>query len=642
MTGRSVVIGTAGHIDHGKSALVLALTGTDPDRLKEEKRRGITIDLGFAHWRAHQVNFAFVDVPGHERFVKNMLAGVGGIDCVLLVVAADESVMPQTREHFEICRLLRVPSGIVVLTKVDLVDAEMVELVRIEVRELVAGSFLDGAPVLAVSARTGQGLPELREVLVASAVTMPRRSSSGATRLPIDRVFTMRGFGTVVTGTLVGGRIRREDDLVLLPSGRMAKVRGIQVHGAEQPEATAGQRVAVNLGGVEVADVSRGETLASGGTLEPTRMIDAVVEVIGGTRLLKHGARLRFHQGTSEVLGRVALAGADAEVIRPGSCGYVRLRLESPAVLTRGDRFVLRSYSPPITIGGGLVLDPRPPLRAGVRRPDGAARFAGLDPAADTWEAATERAARLVVAETGIEGLPVQALTSRIGVAPSARATMVGRLIEREAAVLAGETLVASAEFSRLRQQVLEVLAAHHRAEPLAEGLPREELRERLFSRAGPGVFERVLNDLVSGQSIIARERVALAGHRVALSGADEQVREAIERAFADAGLRPPDAPGLRESLNQPPEVIDRLVKLLLRQGVLVRIDTLIFHERALARLKAEVAALKSVSGAPPAELDVATFKDRFGVTRKFAIPLLEYLDRERVTKRAGDVRVIL
>jgi selenocysteine-specific elongation factor len=639
---RSVVVGTAGHIDHGKSALVLALTGTDPDRLKEEKARGITIELGFAHWQTTDINFAFVDVPGHERFVKNMLAGAGGVDVVLLVIAADESVMPQTREHFEICRLLQVRAGIIVLTKVDLVDDEVVDLVRLETRELVAGSFLDGAPILAVSSRTGQGLADLREALRRLGTDVRGRSPSGATRLPIDRVFSMKGFGTVVTGTLVSGRIEQDEELVLLPSGRTVKVRGVQVHGEKQAAASAGQRVAVNLGGVEVSDVARGETLVARGTFEPTSLVDTAVEVVRGVRPLKHGARVRFHQGTSEVLGRVAVAGEELPEIAPGGRAYVRLRLEAPAVVTRGDRFILRAYSPPQTIGGGLVLDPRPPLRAGIRRSSGVKRFARLDPALQPAHDAGDLAVALMIAEAGTKGFPARALTSRAGVAPGETASMMARLAGLGHAALAGDLLLAPSALSAARNEVLAVLKAYHEAEPLVEGIPREELRERLFSTAGPGVFERVLDDLVSGGQIAARERVALTTHRVELSGGDEAAREVIERAFADAGLRPPEVRALGPMLGLPPDAVDRVVKLLLRQKVLGRIDTLVFHEQALRRLKADVAALKPGPEGQAVRIDVATFKDRYGVTRKYAIPLLEYLDRERVTKRAGDARVIL
>ena len=306
---KSIVVGTAGHIDHGKSALVRALTGTDPDRLKEEKARGITIDLGFAHFMLDDLNVAFVDVPGHERFIKNMLAGVGGIDLVVLVVAADESVMPQTREHFDICRLLRVPAGLVAVTKTDLVDAETLELVRLEVRELVAGSFLEGAPMVPVSSKTGQGLDEFGAALVATAARMRGHAAHGVARLPIDRVFSMKGFGTVVTGTLVSGRVRADDELVIAPGDRQVKVRGVQVHGARLPQAVAGQRSAVNIAGVEVEEIERGQNLVTAGAFQATRFADAVVEILPGARPLKHGARVRFHQGTAEILGRVSIIG---------------------------------------------------------------------------------------------------------------------------------------------------------------------------------------------------------------------------------------------------------------------------------------------------------------------------------------------
>ncbi|HSP89793.1 MAG TPA: selenocysteine-specific translation elongation factor, partial [Vicinamibacterales bacterium] len=408
---KHIVIGTAGHIDHGKSSLVLALTGTDPDRLKEEKARGITIDLGFAHWEAAGLSVAFIDVPGHERFVKNMLAGVGGLDAVMLVVAADESVMPQTREHFEICRLLQVPAGLVVLTKIDAIERGMLDLVRADVAELVAGSFLEAAPVLAVSARTGEGLDALKAALAGVGAAAAGRREDGPARLPIDRVFSMRGFGTVVTGTLVGGRLDAESAAVVLPGDQSVKVRGVQVHGARVTRAVAGQRVAVNMGGVDVGDLLRGQTLASAGAFSATRVVDVRMELLGGARALRHGARVRFHQGTSEVLGRVAVSSivadgghgggetAPATEVPPGRSAYARLRLEAPVVVTRGDRFIVRAYSPPDTIGGGMVLDPQPP-RGGIRTAAGRPRFAGLDPSTAAGpEQATERAALMLAAE---------------------------------------------------------------------------------------------------------------------------------------------------------------------------------------------------------------------------------------------------
>src|SRR5687768_1523472 len=326
----SIVIGTAGHIDHGKSSLVHALTGIDPDRLKEEKARGNTIELGFAHTTIGDTRVAFVDVPGHERFVRTMLAGVGGIDCVMLIVAADESVMPQTREHFDICRLLQVRRGVVVLTKADLVDADTVELVRLEVRDLVKGSFLETAPIISVSARTGAGFDELRRVLVDIAADVTARPVQAAARLPIDRAFSMQGFGTVITGTLVTGRVRVEDEFALVPGERRVRVRGLQVHGKKRAEAVAGERTAVNLGGIDAGDIARGQTLITPGTLTLTRRVDASLDLLDSAKKLKHGARVRFHHGTTEVLGRVSVAGAGSAEIKPGSRAAIRVRLETP------------------------------------------------------------------------------------------------------------------------------------------------------------------------------------------------------------------------------------------------------------------------------------------------------------------------
>ncbi|MBI3402318.1 MAG: selenocysteine-specific translation elongation factor [Acidobacteria bacterium] len=642
---KSVVVGTAGHIDHGKSALVLALTGTDPDRLKEEKARGITIDLGFAHQTLADINLAFVDVPGHERFVKNMLAGAGGIDLVVLVVAADESVMPQTREHFAICRLLRVPAGVVALTKSDLADADTLAIARLEVQALVAGSFLDGAPVVPVSAKTGEGLAALRDALVAASRRVSGRPVDAVTRLPVDRVFSMKGFGTVVTGTLVSGRIAPGDELLLVPGDRRVSVRGVQVHGQKHADAVAGQRTAVNLQGVDVEDVQRGQTLATPGVFEETRSVDASVELLPEAKPLKHGARVRFHQGTVELMGRVAIVGpatAGAPVVAPGSRAFVRLRLEAPAVLARGDRYILRTYSPPMTIAGGLILDPSPP-RSALRSPATLERCRALafDPEIGDRVEAARRAARVMIDGAGAAALPVRALTSRAGIDPRERDAHVDALVAGGHAVRAGEVLVAPRVLKDLTGAIVATLGEHHRAEPLSDGIPREALRERVFRRGHRAVFERALTDLVEAQTVAVRDRVALTTHRPALSAAEERTRLAIEQALRDGGLTPPDAAAIATSSGAPAAVVDRILKLLTRQKVLVRVDTLVFHGEALKRLKADVAGLKAAAGAG-ARIDVATFKERFGVTRKFAIPLLEYLDRERVTRRVGDARVIL
>jgi selenocysteine-specific elongation factor len=639
MSTRSVVIGTAGHIDHGKSALVRALTGIDPDRLKEERERGITIDLGFAHVEAGGTSLSFVDVPGHERFVKNMLAGAGGIDLVMLVVAADESVMPQTREHFDICRLLRVPAGVIVLTKSDVADAEMQDLAALEVRELTAGSFLEDAPLVRVSARTGAGLGALMSALVEQSARAPSRPVERPARLPIDRVFTVKGFGTVVTGTLIAGRIEEGDELAVLPGHLTVTARGLHVHGASRGGAVAGERVAVNLGGVDVSDLSRGDTLCAAGTIESTRRLDAAIDLLPGAGPLRHGSRVRFHQGTTELMARIAVAGprrgdAPAGEIPAGGAAYVRVRLEAPAALTRGDRFIMRSYSPAVTIAGGVVLDPQPP-RGAVRTAAGLRRFRALD----VEPADESRVVTALVDERGAAGLPLAALSSRVGLSVSSAAALVERLCAGGTVVRVDDSLVAVHVLGGLSDALVAAIRKHHLDHALADGLPREEARERIFQRAAPAVFEHVLAALVADRRVVARERLALAGHQVSLTHEEAAAFDAIERLFKAAGLAPPDVPSTALKAQVQPDVADRMAQLLVRRNRLVRIEGMLFHVEVLDELKRAVRAMKA---AGVAGVDIGTFKDRYGLSRKYAIPLLEYLDRERVTRRAGAGRVIL
>jgi selenocysteine-specific elongation factor len=626
---KHVIVGTAGHIDHGKSSLVLALTGTDPDRLQEEKARGITIDLGFAHTIEDDIALSFVDVPGHERFVRNMLAGVGGMDLVMLHVAADESVMPQTREHFDICRLLAVPSGLVVITKSDLVDAATLEVVRLEVEELVAGSFLEDRPIHAVSARTGAGLADLRRVLASLARSAASRPAAGPPRLPIDRVFSMKGFGTVVTGTLIGGRLTVDQELVCRPSGRIVKVRGLQVHGERRDEAVAGQRVAVNLAGVELADVARGDTLTHPDAVTVTRVADIRLRLLPSAAPLRHGARVRFHQGTRELLGRVALM--ERADVQPGAAAFARIHLEAPAVLVRNDRFILRAYSPLTTIAGGVVLDPAPPRR-GVRTPAGAARFARL--AEEETPAAIGQA---MIEEAGLSGLPVGQLVGRAGVTWSDRERVVAELDGRIVGI--GSTLVSASRLAAAEDAMLAAVTRHHADHPTAGGIPREELREREFGRAPGAVFDHALHRLVEQGRLVARERVSLPGRRIALGPDEARTREAILQILSDGGLTPPDPGVLATRIPVKRELFDRVAELLVRQKEIVRAGDLLFHSAAIAQLKTEIRALKQGAAAT---LDVAAFKQRYNVSRKYAIPLLELLDSERVTRRVGDVRQIL
>jgi selenocysteine-specific elongation factor len=637
----NVVLGTAGHIDHGKSTLVLALTGIDPDRLKEEKARGITIELGFAHTTIGDTRVAFVDVPGHEKFVRTMLAGVGGIDCVLLVVACDESVMPQTREHFEICRLLQIPQGIIVLTKADAADAGTRAIVRQEVSELVAGSFLQIAPVVEVSATTGQGLDELRAAIAAAAARVGVRPVDAAARLPIDRAFSMRGFGTVVTGTLVAGRIHADDELAIVPGGRLAKVRGLHVHGTAVSEAVAGQRTAINLGGVEVAEVSRGQTLITAGSLSITRRVDAVLDLLRSAKVLKHGARVRFHNGTTEVLGRISIAGPSDMEIPSGGRAMVRLRLESEAALNRGDRFIIRVYSPPFTVGGGRVLDPAP-TRPGIRSNDALASLQRLAIIGEPGTSADLAAIEEIVVSAGRSGIPASVLIARGGVAPAALGNVLAALVGRRVVARVGDHLIAAAALERSAKALVEMVAAFHKANPLSEGLPREEARERVFAKAEPALFDAIVEQLKREKTLAGTDRLALTAHKVAVSGEDARVKGAVAAAYRSAGLKPPDAAALAQACGAPARLVERMSALLTREKTLVRVDTLVFHAEALKQLKEEVTALKATAVGGPATVDVAAFKERYGVSRKFAIPLLEYLDRERVTRRTGDVRLVL
>jgi selenocysteine-specific elongation factor len=637
---RSIVIGTAGHVDHGKSALVRSLTGVDPDRLKEERERGITIDLGFAHCELDGVTVAFVDVPGHERFVRNMLAGAGGIDAVMLVVAADESVKPQTREHFAICRLLGVRTGFVVLSKADLVDDDTLGLLRLEVAELTSGSFLEGRPIVAVSSASGQGLPELRRVIRETAGALTVRAADGPVRLPIDRAFSVRGFGTVVTGTLVSGTVGPDAELALVPEGRVVKVRGLQVHGGSRPAAAAGERVAVNLAAIEASAIRRGDSLVTPGAFEPTRVVDALIEALADAGAITHGARVRFHQGTSEIIGRMSVAHvvgkASGAEVPGGAAAFVRLRLEAPAVVTRGDRFILRAYSPPRTIAGGQVLDPAPP-RGPIRTRAALERWTALgdEPAVDRLD----RGLLEMVEGAGPAGITIARLTSRAGGHHRPVRSWMGRAVEEGLAVAVGDTVVSSRAIAGLETRLLHTLTMYHAQQPHSEGMPREEARARLFARSGSGIFERVLSRLGTSGLVRAGDRIALAGHRVAPAPIHRGAMVEIERICRDAGFMPPSASALSSAVALDQGSVERIVTLLIREKILVRVSDLLFHEATLLRLKDEMRRLKAGG---QSELDVGDFKRRYGVTRKYAIPLLEYLDRERITRRRGDRRVIV
>jgi len=636
----SIIIGTAGHIDHGKSALVRALTGTDPDRLPEEKKRGITIDLGFADLEIDNVRLGFVDVPGHERFVKNMLAGAHGIDVLALVIAADEGVMPQTIEHFDICRLLGVNKGVVVITKTDLVDEEMLLLVQEDARELVAGSFLDGAPIVPVSSRTGAGLERLRSTLKTIADEVPPKSSDLVTRLPIDRAFSMKGFGAVVTGTLISGEIAEGAALDLLPKGISVRVRGAQVHGKAVEKARAGQRTAVNLAGVDVEQLERGMVLTEPKTLHPTQIIDARIDVLANaSRGVRSRSRIRLHIGATEVLGRVRVLDQPAE-ISPGHSALAQLRLEVPIVAVHNDRFIIRSYSPAETIAGGVVLDPLASKHRGKEIEKTRQRLNRL-----LSTSATEKLTAFVESSS-LRGLRIEDLVAATGWKREV-VTQINSQAQKEGTIVeAGGILLFRESFERLSRNVLNELESYHKREPLARGMLRETLREKVFAHSHPELFSGVLGKLESsGQVVSEKDIVRVSTHRVDLSDHDLQLREKLEQTFIDAGIESPsiDEAMTRAGVTAPMRLAGRkILQLLIDDHTLVRVQNEMFvHKEVLEELKGKLLAY-AARNEPERLIDVAGFKDLAGVSRKYAIPLLEYFDREHITRRAGDKRLIL
>ena len=626
---KNIIVGTAGHIDHGKTALVKALTGIDADRLEEEKRRGITIDLGFAHLQlTPALRLGFVDVPGHERFVKNMLAGVGGIDLLLFAIAADESIKPQTREHFDICRLLGIPRGVIALTKADLVDDDLVGLVRLEVEELVAGSFLEGAPIVPVSSVTGAGLDNLRSELARVAAAVPEKNAAGHFRLPIDRVFSVKGFGTVATGTLVSGRVAAEQTVEVYPAGRRLRVRGVQVHGSKADRAVAGQRTAVNLADIEPAELTRGDVLCEPGLFRAVKQVDCRLDLLPSAKPLKHRAPVHFHSGTAEIEAEVRLLEGQKEgtaALKPGGRAYARLLLRDAALLLPGDRFIIRMFSPVVTIGGGVVVDlgehryrkgddvkARLDVLAG---PDAAARIGLL-----VREAAFGMGTAELVARTGMQEREITAAAGRAAVVTVAQPQ---------------PWYMDRAWFQATRERLVKTVREFHQKHPLLPGIARQDVRGRELHDAPAFVLDALIAD--ANQLVAEGETVRLRGHKLVLKEDEEQARAAIERAFEETGLA---VPSLAEVLAKSGVEAARarsLLQILLRDKRLVRInDELVFHQSAIEGLRGMLAAKKGT------RFGVASFKEWTGVSRKYAIPLLEFLDREKVTRRDGDERLVL
>ncbi|MBK9518402.1 MAG: selenocysteine-specific translation elongation factor [Anaeromyxobacter sp.] len=639
-----VVIGTAGHVDHGKTALVKALTGVDTDRLPEEQRRGITIELGFAHLTLPDGTQAgVVDVPGHERFVRAMAAGAGGLDLVVLVVAADEGVMPQTREHLDICRLLGVPRGLVAVTKSDLLPglgAEWLPLLEEELRVATRGTFLEGCPVVPCSARTGAGLPALLAALQALAAEAPPRPADGPLLLPVDRAFSLKGFGTVVTGTLLSGTVAEGELVALLPAPQGAaplRVRAVQVHGRGVPRALAGQRTAVNLPGLEPGAVHRGQALTHAGVVPTSSLLDVEVSLLAAApRALKHRTRLLLHVGTAQVQATVALL--DRAELAPGATAPAQLRLAAPVVALPGQRFILRGFAKldgrGATLAGGRVLSVAAPRRR-RGRPEPLAQLAAL--------AGPDREARVaaVLAMAGPAGLPLEALVGRTALSHKAAEEALQRLSARGEALLVDRehrTWVSGAVAEELAGRLTAAVAAHHRKEPLSAGMGREALRGALPPVADPRLFTRLVGRLVEQGALLAEgDLVRQPAHRAAAAGGAGGLAKAkVAAALAAGGLTPPwltELPGLT---GVSPADTTAVLKLLLAEGAVVRVSAeLWFDAAAVAALQARLVALlreqKTVS--------TAEFKALVGATRKHVIPLAEYFDRERVTLRVGEAR---
>ena len=630
---KQVILGTAGHIDHGKTTLIKALTGIDTDRLKEEKRRGITIELGFAHMELPSgIRVGIVDVPGHEKFVKHMVAGAAGIDIVALIIAADEGVMPQTREHLDICTLLGVKKGFVALTKIDLVDEELLELAKDEIREFLKGSFLEGAPIVPVSAVTGEGIEEFVRTLDGIAQEVKERSTDGLLRIPIDRVFTMKGFGTVITGTLIAGKLRTGEQVEILPSGLRGKVRGIEVHNRKVEEAVAGQRTAVNLLGVEKEEIKRGDVLLRPSSCEPTQMLDVKIHYLPSSpRPLRNGATLRFHIGTSMEMATVILLGRNE--LAPGEEGYAQLRLSGPVVALPSDRFVLRGSAAIQTLGGGVVLDAHPErhkrFRAEVLQSLGELEMG--DPASVLL---------LHLKRRGAEGALEGALPALTGLAPSVIKETLRGLREKGQVILVDEEKgrwVERGVFEKLGEILREELDRFHQAFPLRAGIPKEELRGKLPPETDQRLFNLLLEEL-EGEGVIEQEKelVRMASHRVSLGGRERKLAEEVEGIFLEAGLTPPTLKELRERVSK--EGLEEVIQFLLDEGKLIKLkEDLLIHAESLEGLKERLVSYLKEKG----KISTQELKALIGASRKYVIPIAEYFDRIKLTLRVGDERIL-
>lgn len=630
---KEIILGTAGHIDHGKTSLIKALTGVNTDRLKEEQERGITIELGFADLVLPSgQHVGIVDVPGHEKFVKNMVAGATGIDMVAMVIAADEGVMPQTREHLEICTLLDIRYGLIVLTKIDLVDEEWAELVKEDVRTFVQGTFLEDKPIVPVSSSTGQGLPDLITAIDVLSAQVPQRSYTGLFRLPADRVFTMKGFGTVITGTLISGHVRVGDPVMIYPSEITSKVRGIQTHNESLEEAQAGMRTAINFQGLEKTSVNRGDMLSSPGGLSPSYMADVSLRFLSSNKKpIKNRTRIRFHAGTSEILGNLILL--DREELTPGDSITTQIRLDTPLALVRDDRFVIRSYSPVRTIGGGFVLNPIPQKHKRFK----ADITNGLNALINY---APEELLSHHVLDSGYKGLSFSDLRIMTNLPDKAINTTIQTLLSQKKLIQSDKenpVYIHQNSFDLLKQEAKDYLAAYHKSNPLKPGMPKEELRSRLPSSVSVKLFNMLITRMgKEGVAVTEGESIRLATHTVSLGINQEDIRSRISEAYRKGGLTPPYFKDISQSFDIKESEAKEILMFLMAQGQVVKVkEDLYFDAESIEALKSRLTAFLTENS----EINTTQFKDMTGVSRKYLIPLFEYFDSKNITIRVGDVR---
>jgi selenocysteine-specific elongation factor len=630
---KQIILGTAGHIDHGKTSLIKAITGTNTDRLKEEQKRGITIELGFASLDLPSGrHLGIVDVPGHEKFVKNMVAGATGIDIVTMVIAADEGVMPQTREHMEICALLGIRHGMVVLTKIDMVDEEWLELVTEDIMDFTVGTFLEDAPIVPVSSVTGDGIEQFIDALDTLCADVPERTTTGLFRLPVDRVFSMKGFGTVITGTLISGQVNVGDPIMIYPGRITSKVRGIQVHNQSRESAEAGMRTAINFQGLEKTAINRGDILAREKTLTPSYMVDLELHFLSSNKKpIKNRTQVRFHTGTSENMGNLILL--DREELIPGESCPAQIRLDEPVSLIRDDRFVIRSYSPVRTIGGGKVLNPIPAKHKRFQQEiiDG---LAGLVNAAP--DAIVDHHARMA----GPLGVNFAQLLLMTNLPAKALEATISAMLSNQTILLADKenrSFIHLAVFDRLKQLSHDVLEQYHRNNPLKPGISKEELKSKFPRQASGKLFTLVLNRMIKDQLLaLEDDTVRLASHKVSLQVDQEAVKQQIADIYRQSGLTPPYFRDVVNRLQMDTQPARDVLELMIGEGMLVKVkEDLYYNRETLEKLKDELVAFILEKG----EISTPTFKDMTGASRKYVIPLIEYFDAINVTIRIGDIR---